>query len=139
MTKETVRRRRRLMQIIGERGMAILPAARERTRNRDTHYPFRQDSDFLYLTAFPEPEAVAVLMPGRPQGEYLLFCRERNPEREQWDGLRAGPEGAVEQYGADDAFPIDDIDDILPGLMEGRSRIHYTLGRDAAFDERIVG
>ncbi|HBG50541.1 MAG TPA: Xaa-Pro aminopeptidase, partial [Gammaproteobacteria bacterium] len=70
---------------------------------------FRQDSDFLYLTGFPEPDAVAVLMPGRPQGEYLLFCRERNPEREQWDGLRAGPEGACARFGADDAFPIDDI------------------------------
>ncbi|MDY6955726.1 aminopeptidase P N-terminal domain-containing protein [Candidatus Macondimonas diazotrophica] len=139
MTAEYARRRRRLMQVIGERGMAILPAARERTRNRDTHYPFRQDSDFLYLTGFPEPDAVAVLMPGRPQGEYLLFCRERNPEREQWDGLRAGPEGACARFGADDAFPIDDIDDILPGLMEGRSCIHYTLGRDAAFDQRVVG
>lgn len=139
MMAEYARRRRRLMQLIGERGMAILPSAAERVRNRDTHYPFRQDSDFLYLSGFPEPEAVIVLMPGRPQGEYILFCRERNPDREQWDGLRAGPEGACSRFGADDAFPIEDIDDILPGLMEGRSRIHYTLGRDAGFDQRVVG
>ena len=105
MMAEYARRRRRLMQAIGERGMAILPSAVERVRNRDTHYPFRQDSDFLYLSGFPEPEAVVVLMPGRPQGEYILFCRERNPEREQWDGLRAGPEGACGRFGADDAFP----------------------------------
>ncbi|HHI77592.1 MAG TPA: M24 family metallopeptidase, partial [Gammaproteobacteria bacterium] len=82
---------------------------------------------------------VAVLMPGRPQGEYLLFCRERDPAREQWDGRRAGLEGAVAQYGADDAFPIDDLDDILPGLLEGRERVYYAMGSSSDFDQRVSG
>ena len=87
---EFVHRRRRLMRMIGKDAIAVLPTHHEQVRNRDVHYPFRPDSDFYYLTGFPEPEAVAVLMPGRPQGEYLLFCRERDPQREQWDGRRAG-------------------------------------------------
>lgn len=135
---EYTARRRELMQLIGDEGIAIIPGATEKVRNRDVHYPFRQDSDFRYLTGFPEPDAVAVLVPGRAQGAYLLFCRERHPEREVWDGPRAGQEGAVRDYGADDAFPIDDIDDILPGLMEGRERVHYTMGLDKAFDQRVI-
>ena len=82
-------------------------------------------------------EAVAVLIPGRPQGQYILFCRDKDKEREIWTGRRAGPQGATEKYGADDAFPIDDIDDILPGLLEHRERVFYTLGRDTAFDRVI--
>ncbi len=136
---EFARRRRQLMRMIGREAIAILPTSREQVRNRDVHYPFRPDSDFYYLTGFPEPEAVAVLMPGRPQGEYLLFCRERDPAREQWDGRRAGLEGAVEQYGADDAFPIDDLDDILPGLLEGRERVYYAMGSSSDFDQRVSG
>ncbi len=93
--KEFARRRKHLMELIGSSGIAVLAAAPERVRSRDTLFIYRQDSDFFYLTGFREPEAVAVLVPGRPQGEFLLFCRERNPEREQWDGPRAGPEGAV--------------------------------------------
>src|SRR3546814_6725908 len=85
-------------------------AAPERVRSRDTHYPYRQDSDLLYLAGFPEPEAVLVLVPGRKHGENLLFCRDRDPAREAWDGPRAGPEGAVDGYGMDDAYPIEDID-----------------------------
>ncbi|WP_421620709.1 Xaa-Pro aminopeptidase [Alkalilimnicola ehrlichii] len=135
---EYAARRRELMQLIGDEGIAIIPAATQKVRNRDVHYPFRQDSDFRYLTGFPEPDAVAVLVPGREQGAYLLFCRERNPEREVWDGPRAGQEGAVRDYRADDAFPIDDIDDILPGLMEGRERVHYTMGLDKVFDQRVI-
>ncbi len=136
---EFARRRRQLMRMIGRDAIAILPTSREQVRNRDVHYPFRPDSDFYYLTGFPEPEAVAVLMPGRPQGEYLLFCRERDPAREQWDGRRAGLEGAVAQYGADDAFPIDDLDDILPGLLEGRERVYYAMGSSSDFDQRVSG
>lgn len=101
-------------------------------------YAYRQDSDFYYLTGFPEPESVAVLVPERDQGEYVLFCRERDDEREQWDGHRAGPDGAVEHYGADDAFPIGDIDDILPGLMESKPRVFYTMGIYPDFDHRIT-
>ena len=95
------------MRALGERGVAIIPAAREQVRSRDTHYPFRQDSDFHYLTGFPEPEAIAVLCPGREEGAFVLFVRPRNAEREIWDGRRAGPEGAMARYGADQAHALD--------------------------------
>ncbi|MCQ4348810.1 Xaa-Pro aminopeptidase [Pseudomonas stutzeri] len=136
---EYARRRQALMQQMVPGSIAILPAAPVHVRNRDVEYDYRQDSDFQYLTGFPEPEAVLALIPGRAHGEYVLFCRERNPERELWDGLRAGQEGAVRDYGADDAFPIDDIDDILPGLIEGRSRVYYALGANPEFDRQLVG
>jgi Xaa-Pro aminopeptidase len=137
--KEFARRRRQLMRMIGKGGIAILPAAPTRTRNRDVEHAYRQDSDFHYLSAFPEPEAVVVLMPGREHGEYVLFCRDRDPERETWDGRRAGPEGAVRDFGADDAFPICDIDDILPGMLEHSERVYYTMGLNAEFDQRLLG
>ena len=132
-------RRRHLMDMVGEDAILVLPAAPERVRSRDTHYPYRQDSDFWYLSGFPEPEAVLVLVPGRAHGESLLFCRTRDPEREAWDGPRFGQEGAVNQFGMDDAFPIEDLDDILPGLLEGRSRVYYHFGRDADFDLKLIG
>ncbi len=137
--REFVRRRKRLMDIVDRDGIAIQPTAPERLRNRDVLYPYRPDSDFYYLSGFPEPEAVLVLVPDRPQGEYLLFCRERDPEAETWHGRRAGLEGACELYGADDAFPISDLDDILPGLLENKERIYYTMGRYQDFDQRLVG
>lgn len=137
--REFVRRRRRLMEVMGADSIAILPAAPVRPRNRDVEFPFRPDSDFYYLTGFPEPEAVAVLVPGRAQGEYVLFCRERDPEKELWDGVRAGLEGACETYQADDAFPIGDIDDIIPGLMENRARVFYAMGYNADFDQQVLG
>ncbi len=137
--KEFARRRKQLMHMMGQDAIAILPTNPERLRNRDVDYPFRPDSDFFYLTGFPEPEAVAVLAPGRGHGEFLLFCRDRDPEKETWDGRRAGPEGAVERYGADDAFPIGDIDDILPGLLENRERVFYTMGVAPEFDQRVIG
>jgi Xaa-Pro aminopeptidase len=137
--KEFERRRRQLMRMVGTGGIAILPAAPVRTRSRDVEYRYRQDSDFYYLTGFAEPEAVAVLAPGRDSGEFLLFCRERDPHKEQWDGSRAGQDGAISGFGADDAFPIDDIDDILPGIIEPCSRVYYTMGMYSEFDSRIAG
>ncbi|TDK23249.1 M24 family metallopeptidase [Luteimonas aestuarii] len=136
---EFARRRKQLMRMAGDEAILVLPAAPERIRSRDTHYPYRQDSDLWYLTGFPEPEAVLVLVPGRKHGETLLFCRERDPDREAWDGPRAGPEGAVEAFGADDAYPIDDLDEILPGLLEGRTRVYYHFGRDTEFDLKLIG
>ncbi|MCC8364176.1 aminopeptidase P N-terminal domain-containing protein [Lysobacter sp. A6] len=133
------RRRRQLMRMAGDDAILVLPAAPERVRSRDTHYPYRQDSDFWYLAGFPEPEAVLVLVPGRAHGETILFCRERDPDREAWDGPRAGQEGAVDQFGMDDAYPIADLDEILPGLLEGRSRVYYHFGRDAEFDLKLIG
>ena len=137
--KALARRRAQLMASAGDGAILILPAATERVRSRDTHFPYRQDSDFWYLTGFAEPEAVLVLVPGRKHGESILFCRERDPEREGWDGPRLGPDGVVDQLGVDDAYPISDIDDILPGLLEGRRRVHYHLGRDPDFDLKLIG
>jgi Xaa-Pro aminopeptidase len=136
---EFARRRKQLMRMADEDAILILPSAPERIRSKDTHYPYRQDSDFWYLTGFAEPEAVLVLAPGRKHGETLLFCRERDAEKEAWDGPRAGPEGAVAQLGMDDAFPITDLDDILPGLLEGRTRVYYHFGRDTDFDLKLMG
>ena len=138
-SQEFKRRRQQLMELMETDSIAIVTAAPERTRNRDVLYPYRQDSDFQYLTGFPEPEAVMVLIPGRDQGQYLLFCRERDPEREIWDGYRAGPEGSHDKYGVDDAFPIDDIDEILPGLLEDKARVYYAMGKDTEFDQHLMG
>jgi Xaa-Pro aminopeptidase len=135
---EFARRRKQLMDMMEPNSIAILPAAPERVRSRDTEYHYRQDSDFLYLSGFKEPQAVIALIPGREHGSFVMFVRERNREREIWDGYRAGPEGACEEFGADDAFPIDDIDDILPGLLEGRQRVYYAMGKDGEFDKQVM-
>ncbi len=132
------RHRKQLMRMMGEGGIAILPSAPVRARNRDVDHPYRQDSDFMYLSGFPEPESVIVLVPGRDKGEYILFCRDKDPEQEIWHGRRYGPEGAMAEFGVDDAFPIDDIDDILPGLMEHCERVYYTMGLDPVFDRRVM-
>ncbi|MEE9551811.1 MAG: Xaa-Pro aminopeptidase [Gammaproteobacteria bacterium] len=136
--KEFTRRRKRLMDMMGNESIAVIPTAPVCVRNCDVEYPFRPDSDFYYLTGYREPEAVAVLIPDRHHGEYVLFCRENDPVMETWNGYRAGLEGACEIYGADDAFPIEDLDEILPGLLEDRERIFYTMGADASFDQRVV-
>ena len=135
---EYARRRKQLMRMAGGDAILIVAAAPERLRNNDAHYPYRQDSDLHYLSGFPEAGAVLALVPGRAAGEVILFCRERDAERERWDGPRVGTEGAVERFGMDDAFPIDDIDDILPGLIEGRERVYYHFGRDVDFDLRLI-
>ena len=137
--KEFARRRRTIMEEMGEGSIAILPAAPVRARNRDVEYPYRQDSDFYYVTGYEEPEAVAVLLPKRKRGEFVLFCRERDPEMELWNGARSGLEGACADFGADDAFPIGDIDDILPGLLENKPRVYYAMGYYSDFDQRMIG
>ncbi len=133
--KEFAKRRRQLMRMMGENSIAILPAAPVVKRNRDVEYRYRPDSDFYYLTGFPEPEAVAVLIPGRSHAEYVLFCRDRDAEKERWDGARAGHEGAIEEYGADDAFPIGDLDEILPRMLEQCERVFYAMGCNPALDK----
>jgi Xaa-Pro aminopeptidase len=137
--REFARRRRQLIRMMGRDTLAILPAAPPRLRNRDVQYPYRQDSDFYYLTGFGEPEAIALLLPGRGRGEYVLFCRERDAERETWDGARAGPARAVSEYGADEAFPIAAADDLVPRLLAGCERVYYTMGAHPEFDQRVVG
>ena len=124
------------MKLMGRDSIAVIAAAPVRLRNNDVEYAYRQDSDFFYLTGFAEPESVAVLIPGREQGEYLLFVRDRDPTRETWDGKRAGPAGATRSFGADDAFPITDLDEILPGLLENRTKVFYTMGAHQEFDQR---
>jgi Xaa-Pro aminopeptidase len=137
--EEFARRRKQLMKLMGRDTIAIVPSAPVRHRNSDVEYAYRQDSDFFYLTGFAEPESVAVLIPGRQPAEYVLFVRDRDPARETWDGRRAGPAGAVRDFGAGDAFPISDIDEILPGLMENRAKVFYAMGTHAEFDQRVVG
>jgi Xaa-Pro aminopeptidase len=137
--EEFARRRRQLMKSMGRDAIAIVPSAPVHLRNNDVEHAYRQDSNFHYLTGFREPESVAVLVPGRPQGEFLMFVRDRDPARETWDGRRAGSAGACRDFGADDAFPIGDIDEILPGLLENRAKVFYTVGVHREFDQRVVG
>ncbi len=136
--REFAKRRQRLMDMMDEGSIALVPASPVRPRNRDVDFPYRPDSNFYYLTGFGEPEAVAVFMPGREQGEFVMFCRERDPAAEQWHGTRLGLEGACERHGADDAFPIGDIDDILPGLLEDKSRVYCAMGHYQEFDQRVL-
>ncbi len=133
---EFAQRRKTLMQQIGNQAIAIISAACLKVRNRDAEYSFRQDSDFLYLSGFNEPDAVLVLVPERAEGEFILFCEEKNPEIEQWTGIRAGLEGAKQLYAADESFCIDQIDQILPSLMEGKQSIYYSMATD--FDQRVM-
>jgi len=136
---EFKKRRKRLLQQVGAGNIALLASADLQVRNRDVDYPFRQDSDFYYLTGFNEPDALAVFVPGREQGEYLLFCREFDEKKALWEGAHAGLEGAVRDFQADDAFPIDDVDDILPGLLEGKRKVFYPMGKDSELDHGVQG
>ncbi len=133
------RRRRALLEALAPAAVAIVPAAAEAVRSRDVHHPFRQSSDLSYLCGFPEPEALAVFAPRRKEGEFVLFCRPRDEKRELWDGPRAGVEGARSAYGADQAHPMDDLDAVLPTLLEGRRRVYYPLGLDTDLDRRLMG
>ncbi len=118
-------------------GVAIIPAAVHARRNADSEYEYRQDSDFHYLTGFDEPEAVLVIAPARSGERMVLFVRPKNRTQEMWSGRRAGVEGAVATYGADAAYPIDELDTRLPDYLVGASTIYYELGRDDRFDRRV--
>jgi len=136
-TELYARRRVALMERMGE-GVAILPAAPVHRRNRDVEYLYRPDSDLFYLTGFDEPQAVCLLIPGRAEGPYVLFVQPRDPEREVWTGRRAGVEGAREQFAADEAHPVAEIDEVLPTYLENVERLYYTFGKDEAFDRQVV-
>ncbi|WP_020410695.1 Xaa-Pro aminopeptidase [Hahella ganghwensis] len=136
--REYQKRRRHLLDAMAPNSIAILPAAPVRPRNRDVEYPFRQNSDFYYLSGLSEPDAVLVLIPEREHGESILFCKEKDPSFERWNGKLTGQEGAINDLLFDDAFPINDIDDILPGLMEGRNRVYYSMGLDEKFDRHVM-
>jgi len=136
--KEFARRRVELMDLMEENSIAILPSANLVTRNSDTDHHFRQNSDFHYLTGFDEAESVIALVPGREHGECILFCQERDPAAEQWHGKVTGPERAMQLFGIDDAFPIADIDDILPGMIEGKTKLYYAMGSHDEFDGQVI-
>ena len=131
------KRRARLCARMGE-GLAIVPTAPERARNRDSHYPYRFDSYFYYLTGFPEPDAVLVLIAGDTPRS-ILFCRPRSEEREIWDGFRHGPEGAKNTFEFDASYPIEAIDEEMPKLMADRTKLFFTLGAEANWDARATG
>ena len=137
-SREYAKRRRQLMDLMTPDSIAIIPSAPTTIRNRDVEHSFRQDSDFYYLSGFAEEHAVVVLIPGREHGEYVLFCQEKIKEQEIWTGRRVGPEAAPELLGCDDAFPISDIDDILPGLIEGKDRVYASLGVSPNFDNQLM-
>ncbi|MDR3159174.1 MAG: aminopeptidase P N-terminal domain-containing protein [Zoogloeaceae bacterium] len=126
-------RRERILAHIGE-GVAVIPTAAEKTRSRDTTYPYRFDSDFWYLTAFPEPDAVLVLAGGRS----ILFCREKDATREVWEGFRHGPKAAKEVFGFDAAFPISSLETRLPRLLADRPALWHALGQDSENDARVI-
>jgi Xaa-Pro aminopeptidase len=129
-------RRQRLAQAMPG-AVAVIPTAPERARNRDTHYPYRYDSYFHYLTGFQEPEAVLVLV-ADPQPRSILFCRERDAERETWDGLRHGPEGARERFGFEEAQPMAKLDEAMPALLADRAALWYPVGADPEWDARAM-
>ncbi len=140
MNAETyARRRSELIEQIGDNDIVIVATSPIKSRNSDVEYQFRPDSDFHYLSGFSEPEAVLVISPSRAQGQYVVFCREKDRLREMWDGRRTGLDGVIEQYGADDAFPIEDLNDILPGMMEEKEKVFTTVGRYPEFDAQLLG
>jgi Xaa-Pro aminopeptidase len=137
--KEYARRRRQLMRMAGEESIIILQSAPTRLRNNDVYFPYRQDSDFLYLTGFREHDALLVLVSEEKGDRSILFCRERDPEREMWDGRMVGLEAAVSEFGMEEAYQFKEAESRLRDLLRDKDRIYYDLGRDAMFDQRLIG
>lgn len=135
---ELLRRRQSLLQQLPADAAAVVFAAQEQVRSKDVHYPFRQNSHFLYLTGFNEPDSVAVFLPNRKEGEYLLFVRPRDAERETWEGRRAGVAGAKELHGADEAYDLAQLDSLLPSLLAQRTRLYGLLGEEPEQDARLI-
>lgn len=133
------RRRAQLAKQMKPYSVAIIAAAPERMRNSNTEYAYRQDSSFWYLTGFPEPEALAVVVVEEGVERFILFCRDRDRALEVWNGVRAGQEGAMQHYGADEAYSINEIDQRLPVLLENKRHIYANLGAGAEFDQRLMG
>ena len=129
---------KKFIEQIGKDSIAIIPAAHETTRSYDTEHKFRQDSDFLYLTGFPEPDAIAVINPSSKKNPFTLFVRPRDPEMETWYGRREGTEGAMKNYGASKAFPIEKFEQELPKLLDGNEKLYYRFGVDNKLDQQIL-
>ncbi len=136
---EYARRRTHLLASLPAGSAALVAAATLKTRNRDAEFAFRQDSDFYYLTGFNEPDAILLLLPGRAEGEAVMFCPPRDPQMEIWTGYRAGPEGCVRNFGMDQAFELEHLDAQLPELLDGRLRLYYALGQNETLDTRVRG
>ena len=136
--REMKLRRKELMARMEPNSIALLAAAPPRVRNSDAEYLYRQNSDFHYLTGFTEEKALLALIPGRKQGEVVLFCQEKDKAKELWHGILMGPDVVRQELDIDDAFPVDDMDDILPGLIEGRDRVYYSMGKDDHFDDQVM-
>lgn len=131
-------RRRELMSLMGDGAAAVVAAGRERIRSNDVEYRFRSNSDFGYLTGFPEPDALCLLLPGHPDHEYVLFVRPRDQERETWTGRRSGIEGAVQVYGADAAHPVERASELIPDLLQDRESIYHSLARRSECDQQVL-
>jgi Xaa-Pro aminopeptidase len=131
-------RRQALLERLPSDALALVPAAPVHHRNRDVEFPYRQTSDVLYLAGFPEPEALLVLAPGRAAGEFLMFCRARDTDQETWAGRRAGPEGAVEAYGADEAWTLEELEDVLLPLLGERHALYYDIGAHPEWDPVVL-
>lgn len=133
--------RRQLLADRMQTGVAIIPTAPEQLRNRDAHYPYRFDSYFYYLTGFREPEAVLVIVAAsdKDQAKHILFCREKDQEREVWDGFRYGPEATQDIFGFHEAHSISKLDELLPQLLVDQPVIHVAFGQDHAWDQRVAG
>lgn len=134
---EFQQRRTKLAQDMGA-GIAIMPTAAEALRNRDSHYPYRFDSYFYYLTGFKEPESVLVLIAGEAAAKSILFCRDKDMEREIWDGFRYGPAAAATEFGFDEAYSISQLDEMLPKLMANQPKVFFALGAEAAWDSKLT-
>ncbi|WP_050738221.1 Xaa-Pro aminopeptidase [Methylococcus capsulatus] len=135
---EFQQRRQRLLDRMKKRSVALIAGAPAVVRNRDVEFPYRQDSDFAYLTGFAEPESLAVFIPGRKEGEFVLFCREFDAKTAVWVGRSAGLEGARAVFGADEAYPITELDAVLPGLLENHETVYYPIGRQSEFDAQVM-
>ncbi|PCI62151.1 MAG: Xaa-Pro aminopeptidase [Methylophilaceae bacterium] len=134
--QECSARRQQLMTAMGE-GVAIIPTAPEVVRNRDSHYPYRFDSYFYYLTGFTEPEALLMLIAGKTP-KSILFCRDKNKEREIWDGFRYGAEAAKTEFGFDETYTIDQLDVVVPKLLGNQPKLHFSLGADTQWDTKVI-
>lgn len=129
--------RKRLMRRIGKNSAAVIAGAPAARRNRDVEFPYRQNSDFYYLTGFDEPESLALFLPGRPDGEFVLFCREYDPKLAIWTGYHAGLDGARNIYGAEEAYPIGEADSVVPRLIEGRTRLYFPMEQDGELHGQV--
>lgn len=138
LQQEYAARREQVLKQIGKQAIAFIPSANDIVRAGDNCYYFRQNSNFYYLTGFNEPDAVLVLIPGRAEGEVILFNRPRDKQMEIWNGKRAGQAGACVEYGADESYVIDEFYDLLPELMHNRHRVYYPIGRDRGMEELLM-